>query len=193
MPSSGRVAWYVWKRIAKVDANSVKPMITIDPIRLLYDYHYWANARMLDACEALTTEQWDRPHGHSWDSLHGMFAHMLAAEVIWLSRWTGVSPTSLLKPEEVPTLADVRRMWAGWETDLRRFVDACDDARLNSPLEYRTTRGEPQSVMLGVLMLHLANHGTHHRGELAAMLTLLNVLHPEDDLILYARAKQKQK
>ncbi|HLB46153.1 MAG TPA: DinB family protein [Anaerolineales bacterium] len=40
-------------------------------------------------------------------------------------------------------------------------------------------------------MLHLANHGTHHRGELAAMLALMDVPHPEDDLILYARQKQK--
>ncbi len=191
MPSSGRVAWYVWKRIAKVDVNSVKPMITIDPIRLLYDYHYWANARMLDACEALTTEQWHRPHGHSWGSAHGMLTHMLAAETIWLSRWKGTSPTILLKPEEFPALVDIRRQWAEIEDDLRRFIAACDDARLNSVLHYRTTRGDPQGDLLGVLMLHLANHGTHHRGELAAMLALMDVPHPEDDLILYARQKQK--
>jgi uncharacterized damage-inducible protein DinB len=166
---------------------------TISTVKLLYDYHYWANARMLNACEALTPDQWGRSHGHSWGSVHGMLTHMLAAETIWLSRWKGTSPTILLKPEEVPTLADVRRVWAEWETELRRFLESCDDTQLNSPLSYRTTRGDPQSEMLGVLMLHLANHGTHHRGELAAMLTLLNVPHPEDDLILYARAKQKQK
>ncbi|MGH2521990.1 MAG: DinB family protein [Anaerolineales bacterium] len=34
-------------------------------------------------------------------------------------------------------------------------------------------------------MLHVANHGTHHRGELAAMLALLNAPHPEDDLLDY--------
>jgi len=166
-------------------------MITIDTIRLLYDYHYWANARMLDACEALTTEQWHRPHGHSWGSVHGMFAHMLAAETIWLSRWKGTSPTILLKPEELPALADVRRQWAEIEDDLRRFIDACDDVQLNSVLHYKTTRGDPHSDLLSVLMLHLANHGTHHRGELAAMLAPMDVPHPEDDLILYARQKQK--
>lgn len=161
-------------------------------IRLLYDYHYWANRRMLDACESLTPEQWGKPLGHSWGSVHGLLAHMLAAEVLWLLRWKGTSPTSLLNAEEVPTLADVRRRWADQETDMRRFIALCDDARLNALLHYRTTRGDPQSDLLGVLMLHVANHGTHHRGELAAMLALLNAPHPEDDLILFAREKQKQ-
>ncbi|MBI4772019.1 MAG: damage-inducible protein DinB, partial [Chloroflexi bacterium] len=31
------------------------------------------------------------------------------------------------------------------------------------------------------------NHSNHHRGELAAMLALLNVPHPEDDMLYYFR------
>jgi uncharacterized damage-inducible protein DinB len=160
-------------------------MITQSTLAFLYDYHYWANARLLRPCEALSAEQWDKSLGHSWDSVHGLVVHMLAAETIWLARWKGGSPKALRRAAEFPTLADVRRAWDALEADMRAFVAGCDDAQLNQPLTYTNTRGEAHTAMLGELMLHVANHGTHHRGELAAMLALLNVVHPEEDLLFY--------
>lgn len=164
-------------------------MITKATLELIYAYHYWMNAQILDACEALTSEQWNRPLGHSWGSVHGLVVHMLAAETIWLRRWQGHSPATLLQPEEFPALADARRAWAGLESELRAFLAACDQARLDAPVHYTTTRGQPYSEPLGELMLHVANHGTHHRGELVAMLAILGVPHPEDDLLRYLRER----
>lgn len=166
-------------------------MVTQSTLTLLYDYHYWMTRQMLAACEALTPQQWDQALGHSWGSVHGVTAHMLAAEMIWLARWNGASPAALATAEDFPTLADVRRVWANVEADLRRFVSQCDDAQLAADLHYTNTRGEPFSVPLGALMLHVANHGTHHRGELVAMLTLLGIPHPQDDLLWYVLEKQK--
>jgi uncharacterized damage-inducible protein DinB len=157
-------------------------------LALVYDYHYWMNAQMLAACEALTPEQWNRPLGHSWGNVHGLLAHMLAAEVIWLKRWQGESPRSLRQPEEFPTLEDLRRAWAELELEVRAFVAGCDDARLARDFSYTNTRGQAFSLPLGPVMLHVANHGTHHRGELVAMLAMLDVPHPEDDLLRYLQA-----
>ena len=156
----------------------------------LYDYHYWANARLLGACESLTPEQWDRPLGPSWGSVRSLLVHMLGAEMIWLARWQGESPAALLRPEEFPTLGDVRQAWAQVEAEMRVFISQCDDARLNGDLSYTNTKGVSYTSLLAQLMLHVANHGTHHRGELAAMLTLLDMPHPEDDLLYYLREKQ---
>ena len=33
--------------------------------------------------------------------------------------------------------------------------------------------------------MHIPNHETHHRGELAGMFALMNVAHPEDEVIQY--------
>lgn len=164
-------------------------MITLSTLTLLYDYHYWANARFLSACEALTPAQWEQPLSHSWGSVHALLTHMLAAEILWLTRWKGESPTFLRQPEEFPTLAEMRREWSRVESDLCAFLRACDETRLNADLQYKTTQGVSQVSPLGQLMLHVANHGTHHRGELAAMLTLLGVPHAEDDLLFYLRAQ----
>lgn len=160
-------------------------MVTQSTLILLYDYHYWITHQLLEACQALTPEQWTRSQGHSWDSVHGLVTHMLTAEMIWLARWQGSSPAGLRRKEELPTLGEVRREWAMVEQDMRAFLATCDDLRLNQPLTYTNTRGEQFTVRLGHLMLHLANHGTHHRGELVAMLALLGVPHPQDDLLWY--------
>lgn len=160
-------------------------MVSAHALSFLYDYHYWMSARMLQACETLTPEQWDQPLGHSWGSVHGVLAHMLAAEVIWLARWQGHSPTALLRAETVPALADVRGEWARVEADVRKFIAECDEIRLADDFSWTDTRGNRHSAPLGPVMLHVANHGTHHRGELVAMLALLDVPHPEDDLLWY--------
>jgi len=132
-----------------------------------------------------------QPHGHSWESVHGLLVHMLFAEQIWLARWQGSSPTQHLRPEDYPTLADVRRGFADSEQALRAFFAHCAEDRLHRPLHYTNTRGQAFAVNLDALILHLANHGTHHRGELAAMLALMQIPHPEDDLLFYLLEQQK--
>ncbi len=166
-------------------------MITLSTITTLYDYNDWANTRLLKACEALTPEQWDQSLGHSWGSVHGLLTHMLAADVIWSSRWRGESPKVLRQSAEFPTLADLRRAWAEVDARIRDFIRGCDDARLAADLTYTNTKGGKFTFPLGWLMLHLANHGTHHRGELAAMLAVLQAPHPEDDLLFYLIERQK--
>ena len=164
-------------------------MITSFTIKLLYDYNDWANNRMLAACAGLTAERWDQSLGHSWGSARGLLTHIMAGEMIWLARWKGHSPKSVRPPAEFPTFADLRAAWQEHSVELRSFVNAVTDDSLSGDVAYTNTAGEGFNNPLGHLMLHLANHGTHHRGELAATLAVLDVPHLEDDLLYYLREK----
>jgi uncharacterized damage-inducible protein DinB len=115
---------------------------------------------------------------------------MLAAETIWLRRWQGLSPKALRRAEDLPTLADVRGEWALVEREVRGLIADCDEARLAADFTYTNTRGHTFTLPLGPVMLHVANHGTHHRGELVAMLAVLEQPHPEDDLLRYLLEKR---
>src|SRR5438132_13020640 len=64
------------------------------------------------------------------------------AQWIWLSRWNGTSPTSMLDPREFPDLASIRARWDQIEADTQRFVATVTDAELAKVVEYRNTRGE---------------------------------------------------
>ncbi|MBI4315568.1 MAG: DinB family protein, partial [Chloroflexi bacterium] len=90
---------------------------------------------------------------------------------------------------EFTTFADLQTAWMRVESEMKDFLVTCTEKALTEPVTYTNTRGEKRSMPLGQLMLHVANHGTHHRGELAAILAVLNVPHPEDDMLLYFREK----
>jgi uncharacterized damage-inducible protein DinB len=164
-----------------------------ETIRQLYDYNYWANRRYFTAAEALTEQQLRRSQGHSWDSIYAVLLHMLSAEWIWLRRWNGESPRSLLRPEDFPDLPAIRKRWDGLEMEMRAFVAAQTGASLQKELAYTNTRGENFHLPLWQMMLHVANHNTHHRGELAAMFALMNVPHPEDEAYHYFLEASGQK
>jgi uncharacterized damage-inducible protein DinB len=164
----------------------------LSTIELLYDYNRWANAQMLVACEQLTLEQWSRQLGHSWGSVHGVLTHMFAAEAIWLSRFNGTSPKTLRQEAEFPTFADLERAWMQLELEFTQFIGGLTEKDLSRDVTYTNTKGLTYTNPLGPLLLHVANHCTHHRGEMAAMLTVLNIPHPEDELLVYIREKNGQ-
>ena len=156
-------------------------------IQLLYRYNRWANKRILDAAAKATDEQFLAPNSYPHGGLRGTLTHTLFAEWIWRKRWEGTSPAERIKPEEFPTLDLLRARWVEEEKALEVFVQSLTDERLNSPFQYKNTRGEPLENILWHVMAHLVNHGTQHRSEAAAMLTELGHSPGDIDFIIFLR------
>jgi uncharacterized damage-inducible protein DinB len=55
-------------------------MVPLATLRELFAYNYWARDRQLEACAALTQEQFQRPLGNSFSSLRDTLAHLVGAE-----------------------------------------------------------------------------------------------------------------
>ncbi len=68
--------------------------MTYDDVKNLFDYHYWARDRTLDALDALTPEEFTRDLGNSFRSIRDTIAHTYSAEWVWNQRWQGLTPTS---------------------------------------------------------------------------------------------------
>src|SRR5512146_1388185 len=97
-------------------------------LQLLYDYNYWANARVLDAAAGLTQEQLTQPARLSHGSIRGALVHVLAAEIIWRKRFQeGVSLAALPAESEFPTLGSIRERWAGEERAMRVYLAGLAD------------------------------------------------------------------
>src|SRR5437763_14264613 len=79
-------------------------------LRGLYDYHWWANHRLFGTVRALGEETARREGGKqfSFPTLKGMFAHLYAADFIWLSRWQGVPTGRLMGDRDCAQLVVVR-------------------------------------------------------------------------------------
>ncbi len=162
---------------------------TVQMIRELYDYHRWANHRIFDVAAGLG-EETRREMGKqfSFPTLKGMFAHMYGADFIWLSRWKGTSPARLMGDGDFTSMADLRARWDGFEADQKAFVEGLAPADLDGVVEYKNTEGKAFSAPLWRLLQHVPNHATHHRSEIATMITMISGSPPDTGINSYIAA-----
>jgi uncharacterized damage-inducible protein DinB len=159
--------------------------MTSDMVRTLYRYSAWATARILEQAARLRPDELAKPSGASFSSVRETLVHIMAAQWIWLSRWTGSSPTSLLDAREFPDIASIRTRWEQIDGETQRFVAGVTDADLARVVEYKNTRGERWAYPLWQQVVHQVNHATQHRGEVAAALTELGHSPGDLDLLIY--------
>jgi uncharacterized damage-inducible protein DinB len=161
-------------------------MITPEDTRTLFAYDAWANRRVLDACGALSSEQFTRDLGSSFRSVRDTLAHILGAEWLWLERFRGRS-AALPSADQYPDLASLRARWTQFESDLLSYVNGLSAADLERSFDYRDMKGNPHSNLLWQTLQHLANHGTYHRGQVTTLLRQLGAKPASTDLIGFYR------
>jgi len=149
----------------------------------LFEYGKWVNDRVLVAAADLTMEQLARKVLPGFGSLHLTLVHMLGAEEIWLARWKGVSPQTMLSPTEFTEVAGISSRWEALHAERGAYLASLDEAGLEESLHWRNMRGQAYELPLWQLMLHCANHSTHHRSEVAAILTELGHEPDSTDLL----------
>ena len=158
----------------------------------LYDYSYWANKRYLAVAETLTEEQLFRKQGHSWDSVQAVLVHMMSSERMWPQRWRGEKGT-FLDPKDFPTALSIRENWVDVEKNMRALIADQTEESLLREITYTNPKGETFTLPLWQMMVQPPNHNTHHRGELAAMFALMNIPHPEEEIVQYFLVKSGQR
>ena len=165
--------------------------MTLQDLRLLLDYHYWARDRVLDAVEALSHDQFTRDMGSSFRSIHDTLAHLYFAEWAWYSRWQGDSPTSQLPADMFPDLATIRALWRDQEAKMRALLDTLDEAGINRRMEYKLLSGTPGASVFWHMLQHVVNHASYHRGQITTMLRQLGATPPKAmDLIAFYRERR---
>lgn len=147
--------------------------MTRDDIEKLFAYGRWATAKTLESASTLSVEELAQPVGGSFGSVQGTLAHLYGADWVWLERFHGRSPSSLPGADALTTLATIRERWEPVQQGLQRFVDALAPGRLTDPVTYVNFAGKTWTYPLGEALVHVANHGTYHRGQVATLLRQL--------------------
>jgi uncharacterized damage-inducible protein DinB len=163
--------------------------MNVEDFRLLYDYNAWADHRTLDACAALSSEQFTRDMGSSFHSVRDTLLHIMQVEWLWLERWHGRSPASFAANGEYSNVESIRSRWLEIERDLLDYVASLTNEEVQRVVQHKTTAGVPQAAPLWQMLQHLVNHGTYHRGQVATMLRQLGAKPIATDLIFFYRER----
>jgi uncharacterized damage-inducible protein DinB len=147
--------------------------MNLSDISLLYDYNYWATRRILAAGAQVSLEQFINPTAHSFGSLRGTLVHTLDSEHAWrmLLQHSTLDYFQAMKEEDFPTLNDLEHRWQQAEGSMRDYLASLSDDALTGIIRYTTPEGEKRERVLWHCLVHMVNHGTHHRSEAAAILT----------------------
>jgi uncharacterized damage-inducible protein DinB len=167
--------------------------MSLQMIRELHGYHRWANRRLFDVATTLGEDVVARDVGKqfSYPIIRQMFGHLYGADRIWLSRWKGVSMTTV-PGDEFATLASIRAPWDDLEREQGAFLDALTPPDLERTYEFRDQQGKVLRFPLEPQLQHLVNHATHHRSEIATMITMVSASPPDTGLNSYLVAKSGQ-
>ena len=141
--------------------------------RRLYAYDAWANRRTLDACAALTPEQFTQDLGSSFRSVRDTLVHIFGAEWIWLERFQGRSPTALPGRRSFRSRQRPRALDGSGTRSAATMSADFTPADLDRVLEYRNMKGKCSAQPLWQMLQHVANHGSYHRGQVTTLLRQL--------------------
>jgi uncharacterized damage-inducible protein DinB len=164
-------------------------------------YNTWMNARLYALCaERLDDEQRKRDLGAFFRSIHGTFNHLLLADRIWLTRFTGdperyasreASGAKIafrsLAQELYADFDELRRQRERTDHDIEEFVGTLEADALEATLDYRASTGARFQSPLWWALSHVFNHQTHHRGQVTTLMHQLGVDPGVTDFVVFLR------
>lgn len=164
--------------------------MTIDEARAHFAYDEWANARFVTALAELTPATLALPVVSSFPSLLATFAHLVAAEWVWLRRWKGENPRTFPDWMADPSLESLRACLAAVQSERDAYLATLADDDLNGEVSYALMSGVARTGRLATLFLHVVNHSSFHRGQLVTLLRQAGATPPASDLVMYVREQE---
>jgi uncharacterized damage-inducible protein DinB len=165
-------------------------MISSVYVRTMARYNIWQNGSIYAAAGGLDEAARWLDRGAFFGSIQATLNHLLWADQIWLSRFAGT-------PKPQVSLSDALHRYRVWG-ELAQARTACDaailewadnlhDSWLAGDLTWMSgAAGRELTRPRALLVTHMFNHQTHHRGQVHAMLTAAGARPDDTDLMLMA-------
>ena len=135
-------------------------------------YNGVANERVYAACARLGDEPYRRVSRASFGSLHRTLNHLLLADRIWMARLTGTgfAVTPPLGQELYDALPELRVAREAEDARIQAFMDALTEEAVAREVTYVNSAGLRYVDPVAVVIAHMFNHQTHHRGQAHVLL-----------------------
>ena len=157
-------------------------------LRALLGYTAWANALMYDTLGNVPSEVLQAPRPGRLGNLVGTMAHIHVIGLIWKGHLTGrphgFQGRWLATP---PVLADLRAQQAEVDRWYLEYLDGLAPQAIGEVVQFDFVDGGSGAMPRDAILLHLVNHATYHKGQVADMLYESGLRPPVTDLPVYYR------
>ena len=116
-----------------------------------------------------------------------LFCHLLNAQIIWLDRLRGL-PISITDAWQTYDLDTSERLNEDLTMQSLEYLQSVSDPlRFVRPFGYQNLAGESTENLLRDVLIHIVNHGTYHRGQVAMLLKEAGIQPPRTDYVFMQR------
>lgn len=156
----------------------------VEPSALAHQLRYseWASRKLAHFASNIPAGDLTREMHNSHGGILQTFQHIYYADRVWYSRMVPPLQPRFDDPAPGPSLAELDELW--WDL-LHRFQDWAAGEDPNRVVQYRNLKNEPFAKPVYQIVTHVVNHGTYHRGQIAAMLRQCGHVPPSTDFIYY--------
>ncbi|MGH1413102.1 MAG: DinB family protein [Pelagimonas sp.] len=150
-------------------------MIGAEYVREMARYNSWQNNQLIPILRGLNDEVLNQERGAYFGSILATANHILWSDQLWMSRFANVEAPAANFAKGTEMTASLQE----WEiqrfrTDsaINRWAKHIKSIDLTGYLNwFSVVNHREYSKPIGVCIMHMFNHQTHHRGQLHVMLT----------------------
>jgi uncharacterized damage-inducible protein DinB len=167
-------------------------------IQLLASYNRKANAAMLAILKKLPEEELGRDLGNYFKSIRELLAHVALADLNWFKRTRNLVPNPALDASDLVSIETqeiagrLKEDFAYAAALIERidvlfedYAAALVEEDLPKRIRFKNMRGQELEKTYWHTILHILNHGTHHRGALSSMLDSIKADNDYSGIQLY--------
>jgi len=149
-------------------------------------YTAWASRKLVEAAAQLSQEELSHDFQTSDRTILGTLVHTFAADRIWLYRLAGGENPGFVSDFD-RRLEVLQNDWPALHQRWSDWARGLSDDQISADVSYTDMSGKPWKQPLWQLVLHVVNHGTHHRGQVSGFLRALGHAPPQLDLVRFYR------
>jgi len=142
--------------------------------QLMAQYNRWMNRKIYGVCEQIPDSERRRDLGAFFKSLHGTLDHILCGDMAWMNRFRGRPPGVTIGEQLYEDFSGLRQAREAMDETIVDWAQSLEDGWLQADFGYTSgIDGRTRVLPAWVLVTHMFNHQTHHRGQATTLIKQL--------------------
>lgn len=157
----------------------------LESLELMARYNVWATKKLNLILQTVSDADFFQDNGLFFGSIFATLNHLLVGEhYLWYPRFSAHTSSKLklnaiIETDRTLLIKELEDKASHW----LQLIDVIKSKTIPQDLIYQTSTGQQMSLPYLATLMHVFNHGTHHRGQITAALTAMGYACPELDLV----------